>query len=157
MTINMKKTLTLLTAVVILAVSCVPEDESLHATAFEDAASVSVPEEVEFVKGESTGVELEIGLLGKSEASDIQSVQLLVDYIPDGGTIDWEKDGAQVTQVTTYPTTVTITEAQLLNVADVESVDDLSDGDGWIIKYKVTLSSGRVLTESLRTFVLFTE
>jgi hypothetical protein len=156
MTTNMKNFLTLLTAVVFLAASCVPEDESFHATSFEEAASVTVPDEIEFVKGESTGVELEIGLLGKSEASDIQSVQLLVDYVPDGGTIDFEKDGVQVAQITTYPTTVTITEAQLLDVAEVASVDNLNEGDLWIVKYKVTLSNGRVLTEGVRTFVEFT-
>jgi hypothetical protein len=39
----MKNFLTLLTAVVFLAVSCVPEDESFHATSFENAASVTVP------------------------------------------------------------------------------------------------------------------
>jgi hypothetical protein len=152
----MKNFLTLLTAVVILAVSCVPEDESFHATSFESAASVTVPANVAFIKDVSTGVELPIGLLGKSEASAIQSVKLLVDFVPNGETVDLEVDGQQALEVTTYPSTVTITEAQLLDIAELQSVDELSPGDQWIIKYRVQLSDGRMLTHRVRTAVAFT-
>lgn len=152
----MKNFLTLLSAVVILAVSCVPEDESFRATSFEKAASVTVPANVAFIKGVSTGATLPIGLLGESEASEIQSVKLLVDFVPAGETVDLEKDGVQVMEVTSYPSTATLTEAQLLAIAEVASVNELNPGDLWIIKYKVHLSDGRVLTHRVRTAVAFT-
>jgi hypothetical protein len=152
----MKKILTLLTSVVIMAVSCVPEDESFHATSFEDAASVTVPANVAYIKNVSTGATLPIGLLGNSEASEIQSVKLLVDFVPNGETVDLEKDGVQVAEVSTYPSTATLTEAQLLDVAELGSIDDLSAGDLWIIKYKVHLTDGRILTHRVRTAVTFT-
>jgi hypothetical protein len=154
--IKMKNFLTLLIAVVLLAVSCVPDDESFAVTSFDKAASVTVPANVAFIKDVSTGATLPIGLLGKSEAGDIQSVKLLVDFVPNGEVVDLEKDGAQIMEVTTYPSTATITEAQLLDIAELGSVDDLSPGDLWIIKYKVHLADGRILTHRVRTAIAFT-
>lgn len=152
----MKKILTLFTAVVILAVSCVPEDDSFHANSFESAASVAVPGNIAFIKDVSTKADVAIGLLGKSEAGDIQSVKVMVQFVPSGEAVDLEKDGTQVQEVTTYPSTITLSEAKLLELAELQSVDDLFPGDRWIIKYKVHLSDGRVLTHGERTTIAFT-
>ena len=66
MKLQMKNFLTLFIVVTILVWSCVPEDDAFHATSFDKAASVTVPANAAFIKDVSTGVDLPIGLLGKS-------------------------------------------------------------------------------------------
>src|SRR6478735_7164910 len=123
---KMKKNIFLFAIANLLAWSCVPEDDAFFATSFDDAASVTAPANVAFVKDVSTGADLNIGLLGKSKAEDIQLVKLLVSFVPNGEELNPEADGEELTEVTSYPTIVSITEAQLLNMADRASIDDLN-------------------------------
>ncbi len=152
----MKKNIVLFVIANILAWSCVPEDDAFFATSFDKAASVTAPANVAFIKDVSTGADLDIGLLGKSKAEDIQSVKLLVTFVPSGETLNPEADGEELTEVTSYPTTVSITEAQLLSIADRASVSDLNPGDNWFVKYRVTLSDGTLLTNAVQTNISFT-
>ncbi|HPM31625.1 MAG TPA: hypothetical protein PLJ60_14920 [Chryseolinea sp.] len=152
----MKKFIFLFAIVVALVWSCLPEDDSTWATSFDKAASVTVPANVAFIKDVSEAADLPIGLLGKSEAKDIKSVELLVTFFASGETIDPEADGEELTEVSSYPTTVSITEAQLLSLADKTSVDDLNPGDSWIVKYKVNLTNGTTLTNAIKTNISFT-
>ncbi len=152
----MKKFIFIFTAVAMLAGSCVPEDDAFFATSFDKAASVTAPANVAFIKDVSTGADLAIGLLGKSKAEDIKSVKLLITFVPSGETLNPEADGEDLTDVTLYPSTVSITEAQLLSVADKATVDDLNPGDSWFVKYRITLSNGTLLTNAIQTNISFT-
>lgn len=136
--------------------SCVPEDDAFFATSTSDAASVTAPANVAFVKDVSTGADIAIGLLGKSEASDIASVKLFARFVPSDVTPDPEEDGTEILEITTYPKSISITEEQLLSLAGLTSVGDLNPGDRWIIKYKINLTNGTTLTGAVKTNISFT-
>ncbi len=154
---TMKKIIVIICAIVVIAMAgCVPEDDAFFATSFTKAASVTVPPNVAFIKDVSTVADLPIGLLGKSKATDISSVKLFISFVPAGETADFEAEGTELTVISSYPTTVSITEAQLLALAGRSSVDDLNPGDSWIVKYRVMLANGISLTDAVRTSISFT-
>src|SRR5690606_30664971 len=116
------KRITILFSIIALSIwSCVPEDDAFFATSTNKAASVTVPANVPYVKDVSSGVSLPIGLLGKSKATDIQSVKMLCTFVPAGETANLEEDGTSIGDVTTYPTTVEITDEELLTLAGLTS------------------------------------
>jgi len=152
----MKNLISLFIVVTLLAVSCVREDDSFFANSSEKAASVTAPGNVAFIKDVSTGAELPIGLLGKSKASEIKSVKLMAVFYVDGEEEDPEAEGTEVADITTVPSTATLTEQQLLDLAGVASTNDLNPGDRWVVKYKITLDDGRELTKAGTTNIAFT-
>jgi hypothetical protein len=151
----MKNIIKLIAVMLTMAVSCVPEDDAFHATSFEKAASVAVRPNLAYIKNVTEGAALPIGLLGKSEAKDIKTVNLFIEFVPNGGTPDPENE-QQLLTVTAYPDTVVVTEEALLDIAAKSSLDELNAGDRWVVKYQVILTNGKVLTNAVRTNITFT-
>jgi hypothetical protein len=151
----MKKIFMLLIGGAFIVSSCVPDDETFSATSFDKAATVAVPGNAAFIKDVSTRIDIPVGLAGKSQAADIQSVKMFVHFVPvdedDSGV-----DGTEILTVTTYPSTASITLEQLYDLADVSGDDELNPGDAWIVKYKVVLSDGRNLSPVETTTIAFT-
>lgn len=151
----MKNIIRLFFAAVLLLPGCVPEDDSFFATSFHNVSTITAPANVPYIKNITNGAKLPIGLLGKSEAKDIENVTLLAVFVPDGATPDptTEED---LLKINNYPDTVVIAQNDLLSLAQKSSIDELNAGDRWIITYKVTLTSGEVLTSSVKTNITFT-
>lgn len=140
----------------LLMASCVPEYDSTESTSSEKAASVLVQANAAYIKNISEGVKLPVALLGESKAEDISNVKLMVEYVPAGTTPSPDENEVLLIEITSLPDSVDISDEKLLELADAESLDDLSAGDRWIIRYKVAQKNGRVLTHGVNTTINFT-